>query len=106
MTNPYLPKLPGLTAVDEIQFSLDTHEDDATAVWRDDTTGQLYYADDACCCRATFDDFIRGDLAACTADELQAHLDKRLANDFVGDDKTRAETAAEVAALMARIRAL
>lgn len=99
---PYLTELPGLVALDEIDFHCGPAEYDVTAMWRDDATGQLYYADDAGY-DAPFDDGAP-ELIACTADELRAHLGKRLAKDFDGSASAAAECAQEIAELMTRVR--
>ncbi|MFF0770953.1 hypothetical protein ACFYUK_18860 [Nonomuraea wenchangensis] len=100
-----LPTFPGLTVVGEFDFYDGPAEADITGVWRDDTTGQLYRADDwVGDSDVPHEETTREDLVPCTADELEAYLTKRLERaEWMND---RAPYRAEIAQLMARIRSL
>ncbi|WP_433235449.1 hypothetical protein ACQPYK_25360 [Streptosporangium sp. CA-135522] len=103
MPYPFLPELPGLTAVGEIDFFDGPAEADVTGVWRDDATGQLYYADDwVGSWPAPHADVTREDLTEITADELQVYLNKRL--DDAEWMNGREPYVAEIAELMDRVR--
>lgn len=70
----------GLECLSEIQWSPTDYEYDVTAVWRDVTTGELFWADDGgCSCTSPFEKYRdRVSLQAGTAEMLQAHLEERL----------------------------
>lgn len=92
--------IPGLATLGGIDFSNDPHDYYMTGVWRDDTTGQLYYGDECGCCSDPFYGFARADLTACTTLELITHLTQRLGrSDIKQDSAAWVDTAKEVADL-------
>lgn len=98
----YHPEKSGLTTTGEVDFSSGCYEFDYTVVWRD-ASGQLYYADDSgCSCPSPFETTGMDDLTPCTLADLQAHLEKRVAEDAYDGNKDRC--AGEVVELLGRVR--
>ncbi len=101
----YSPEKFGLTTIGEIDFSDGCYQFDLTVVWRN-ASGQLFYGDDSgCSCPSPFERQGLDDLTASSFADLQAHLEKRLAEDTY-DEREKERCAGELVELMGRIRAL
>lgn len=76
------PEKFGLATVGEVEWSDGCYQFDLTVVWRDTTTGALYYAEDSgCSCPSPFEDTGRDSLTL--IDRPQAfidHINKRVAD--------------------------
>ncbi|GAA0970037.1 hypothetical protein GCM10009555_018260 [Acrocarpospora macrocephala] len=78
----YSPENYGLTTIGEIDWSDGCYQFDYTVIWRNQDGQLLYGEDTGCSCPSPFEDTGLDDLTACTLPELQAHLEKRLDEEF------------------------
>lgn len=72
----YQPEDFGLTSIGEVSWDNEFYQFDLTAVWRNNETGVIYYADDSgCSCPSPFEDFHDvSDLTETNISELSAVL--------------------------------
>lgn len=99
----YDPEKFGLKVLGDIDWSDGYYQFDQTVIWQDEQ-GQMYYADDSgCSCPSPFESMGRDDLIACSFPELQAHLEKRVEDDYNEDENEKNKAA--MVDLLARLRA-
>jgi hypothetical protein len=82
----YDPEKWGLEIVGSVQWGEPNYSFDLTVVWRNEGTGQLYYADDSgCSCPSPFDGMDIHDLTPASEHEVLAHLAGRGDHDEAAD---------------------
>lgn len=72
----YSPEKFGLEIIDEVEWDDEPYQFNYTVVWRDLTTGQLFYASDSgCSCPSPFEDLGVNDLNEISRENLMEFID-------------------------------
>lgn len=105
--NPYsTPEAYGLATVGEVEWGDGCYSFDLTVVWRDTTTGALYYADDSgCSCPTPFQDTGRDDLTLIDRPQtLIDHINERISELYEWNETENERAKGDAGQLVQKVR--